>query len=377
MNPIKNKFSPASLIILAVCITVISGGCASSSSEEVKEQKPATEVGVEVVTLQKVKMASTIELPGELIAFQQVDLYAKVNSFVKKLNVDVGSEVKAGQLLAVMEAPEVNAQLDAAASRLKSQEAVYLASKSNYDRLYETSQTPGTVSQNDIDQALAKKNSDEAQLEAAKSAYKEIVDTKNYLEISAPFDGVISARNVNAGAYVGPSGKGSELPLFTLQQQKKLRLVVSIPELYTGYLHDKLNIEFGTRAIPQKKFTATVSRLAGALDNKLRAERVEMDVINNDKKLLPGMVVEVKLPLPAIDSSFVVPKTAVVSSTERLFVIKISDQKAQWIDIKKGREEGNRVEIYGDLKTGDSLAKRGSEEIRNGSFVKKITTAKQ
>jgi membrane fusion protein (multidrug efflux system) len=363
--------------MLMLLIAAAFAGCANSSSEEVKEQKPVEEVALEVVPLQKEKMASSIELPGELIAYQQVDLYAKVNSFVKKLYADVGSEVRTGELLALMEAPEMNSQLDAAASRLKSQEAVYLASKSNYDRLYETSQTPGTVSQNDIDQALAKKNSDAAQLEAAKSSYKEIADTKNYLEIRAPFDGIISARNVNTGAYVGPSGKGSELPLFILQQQKKLRLVVSIPELYTSYLTNKLNIHFSTSALPERKFTATVNRLAGALDNKLRAERIEMDVINNDKKLLPGMVVQVTMPLPAADSSFVVPKTSIVNSTERLFVIKISDNKVQWVDIKKGREDGNKVEIYGNLTTGDTLAKRASEEIRNGSVIHKIIIAKQ
>jgi multidrug efflux pump subunit AcrA (membrane-fusion protein) len=162
-----------------------------------------------------------------------------------------------------------------------------------------------------------------------------------------------------------------------LQQQKKLRLVVSIPELYTSYLHNKLNISFYARSIPQRKFTATVSRLAGTLDNKLRAERVEMDVINNDKKLLPGMVVEVTIPLPAADSNFVIPKTAMVNSTERLFVIKINGNKVQWVDVKKGREEADRVEIYGELRSGDSLVKRASEEIRNGSVLEKVSIAKQ
>jgi len=377
MNLIRNNFSPTVCFVSVILAVLSLCGCASSSSEA-KEQKPAIDsAGLEIISLHKEKLASSIELPGELIAFQQVDLYAKVNSFVKKLYADVGSEVNSGELLAIMEAPELNAQLDAAASRLKSQEAVYLASKANYDRLYETSQTPGTVSQNDIDQALAKKNSDAAQLDAAKSAYKEIADTKNYLEIRAPFDGVISARNVNTGAYVGPSGKGSELPLFILQQQKKLRLVVSIPELYTGYLNNKLNISFYARGIPQKKFTATMNRLAGALDNKLRAERVEMDIINNDKKLLPGMVVEVNIPLPAADSSFVVLKTSVVNSTERLFVIKVAGNKAQWVDVKKGREQADRVEIYGDLATGDSLVKRANEEIRDGSALPRVSIAKQ
>jgi multidrug efflux pump subunit AcrA (membrane-fusion protein) len=123
-------------------------------------------------------MTASLQLPGELTAKQDVELYAKVNSFVRQMTVDVGSEVRAGQLLASLDAPEITAQLTAASSRLKSQEAIYIASKANYDRLYHTSQTPGTISPNELDQALARKNADFALLEAAKANYKEIADTK-------------------------------------------------------------------------------------------------------------------------------------------------------------------------------------------------------
>ncbi|HTS44588.1 MAG TPA: efflux RND transporter periplasmic adaptor subunit, partial [Puia sp.] len=343
MHLIKNKCLQVRFILCTILVAGCVGGCSTSANKAAEEKTVADPPAVEIFAAKKEKLASLMRIPGELIAYQEVDLYAKVNSFVKKLYVDVGSEVSTGQLLITMEAPELDAQADAAASRLKSQEAIYIASKANYDRLYETSLTPGTVSQNDIDQAQQKKNSDSAQLEAAKSAYKEIIDTKNYLEIRAPFSGVISSRNVNAGAYVGPAGKGSENPLFTLQQQKKLRLVVSVPEAYTSYLNNKVNIGFTVNALPESKFSATVARLAGALDDKLRAERIEMDVNNEDKKLLPGMVAEVSLPLPAMDSSFVVPKTALVNSTEKLFVVKITDGKAKWVDVKKGREKDDRV----------------------------------
>jgi membrane fusion protein, multidrug efflux system len=330
----------------------------------------------EVVVLKKGMLSTDLRVPGELIAFQQVDLYAKVNSFIKKMYVDIGSEVKEGQLLVVMEAPELSSQLSGADSRLKSEEALFLASKSNYDRLYQTSQTPGTVSQNDLDQALAKKNSDSANLEAARSAFREIADTKNYLEIRAPFEGIITARNVNLGAYVGPSGKGSELPIFTLQEQKRLRLVISVPEAYTGYLSNKVNISFRVKTFPNKIFTAEVNRMAGALDDRLRSERIEMDVLNRDKKLLPGMVAEVSVPLLALDSTFVIPKTAYVNSTEKAFVIRVSDEKAEWVDVKRGREEADDVEIFGDLREGDQLVKRASEEIRNGSSIKQVTVDK-
>jgi RND family efflux transporter MFP subunit len=377
MNLTRNKFQHILYILAGILTTGFLHSCTSSATNAEEPQPQKEKPAMQVFRLEKQPFTSSIRIPGELIAYEQVDLYAKVNSFIKKLYVDVGSEVSSGQLLATMEAPELTAQLDAAASKLKSQEAIYVASKANYDRLYETSQTPGTVSQNDIDQALAKKNSDLAQLEAAKSAYKEISDTRDYLQTRAPFSGVISARNVSTGAYVGPSGKGSELPIFTLQQQKKLRLVISVPEAYTGYINNKVTIDFTTRAIPQRIFKATVKRLAGALDDKLRSERIEMDVINEDKKLLPGMVAEVNIPLPSVDSTFVVPQTAVVNSTEKLFVIKVTDHQAKWIDIKRGRVQGNQVEIYGNLSPGDSLVTIASEEIRNGSAIAQVTTAKQ
>ena len=373
----KNKRLTVATVTICAALTVgLLSGCSSSDGEEKKDKKEAPKAdsaaaaSVETFGLQKGRLSTNFNTPGELIAFQQVDLYAKENSFVKKLLVDVGSEVKEGQLLVTMEAPELTTQLASALSRVKSQEALYIASKSNYDRLIETSKTPGTIGQNDIDQADARQKSDMAQWDAAKSAYNTIAETLKYLEIRAPFSGIITARNVNPGAYVGPSGKGSELPLFTLQEQKHLRLVVSVPEAFTGFLSSKDQVKFSVRALPNQKFTAKVNRMAGALDTRLRSERVEMDVYSDGKKLLPGMVAEVNLPMPSQDSTFVVPATAVINSTERVFVIKVdSDRKAQWVDVKVGRSEGGKTEIYGDLKEGDQLIKVASEERRNGSPV--------
>jgi RND family efflux transporter MFP subunit len=350
--------------------------CSSSDGEKEDKKKDSGKTTVvspapaETVSLTKGRLSTALYTPGELIAYQQVDLYAKENSFVKKLYVDVGSEVREGQLLATLEAPELATQLASAMSRVKSQEAIYIASKANYERLVETSKTPGTISQNDIDQADARQKSDLAQLDAAKSAYSQVAETLKYLEIKAPFNGVISARNVNPGAYVGPSGKGSEFPLFTLQEQRHLRLVVSVPEAYTGYLNDQDEVKFTVKALPNEVFHGKIKRLAGALDNRLRAERIEMDVVNNDKKLLPGMVAEVNVPLPARDSTFIVPASAIVNSTERVFVIRVVDGKAQWVDVKQGRSDKGKTEIYGDLHEGDTIVKVASEERRDGSPVK-------
>ena len=360
---------PLALLVFAA----VMGACQSESKPaEARAEKPE-QPPTEVVVAEKGKLSSSVKIPGELTAYHEVDIYAKENSFVKKVYVDVGAEVKEGQLLASLDAPEITSRLLEAQARLKGQEAIYTAAKASYDRLYETSKTPGTISPNDLDQAVARKSAELAQLQALRSAYNVVAQTRNYLEIRAPFSGVISNRNIAAGAYVGPSGKGSDLPLFVLQQQSKLRLVISVPEAFTGLIKAQNEVAFTVKSMPNQKFTAKITRLSGSLDARLRSERIEMDVPNPGKRLLPGTYAEVNLPLPSSDSSFIVPKTAVVTSTEKVFVIRVTGNKAEWVDIKKGREAEGRTEIYSDsLRPGDQLVRVGSDEIRNGSDIKKV-----
>lgn len=361
------------------CFLALGGTLTSCHTAEKKRlavtQKEDSVPATAVINLQKGKLSSSLQVPGELIPYQQVDIYAKENSFVKKVYVDVGSEVKQGQLLVSMEAPEINSRLSEAQSELKSIQAIYISTKAHYDRLAETSKTPGTISPNDLDQALAEVNSQSARLQGAKAAYGAIAATQSYLNIKAPFSGVITARNVNPGAYVGPSGKGSDMPLFVLQEQKRLRLVISIPEMYTGLLNHQDAVSFNVKSMPDHKFAAKVKRMAGALDERLRSERLEMDVMNNDKKLLPGMYAEVNIPLPASDSTFIIPKTALVASTEKVFVIRVVNQKAEWVDVKKGREADDKVEVYGNLNEDDQIIKTATDEIRNGSDIKNVSRA--
>jgi membrane fusion protein (multidrug efflux system) len=363
----KTKILTAGIAVASLVVSILGQGCGADANKvkPVKEVKPT----IATFKLETGKLSTALQLPGELTANQQVDLYAKVSSFVKALNADIGSQVSKGQLLMTLEAPELSSQLAAAKSKLKAQEAVYTASKANYERLFETSKTPGTISKNDLDQAIARKNSDEAQLEASKAAFQEVGTIRNYLEIRAPFNGVITARNVNLGAYVGPSGKGSELPLFTLQDQKKLRLAISIPEVYTGYLRDGHEITFTVRSLPGEVFNAKVNRLSGALDLRLRSERVEMDITNTNKKLLPGMIAEVNIPLPAAASTFVVNKNAILDTSEGIYVIKVAQGKAVKVPVKKGREADDKIEIFGQLTAGDELVAQPTEDIKDGATI--------
>jgi len=373
MNITQNKFIAAFTFLVISTGLLTSCGPDEKQKEEqaqtVKQENAIDTPAVILTPIKRDKLNSTITVPGELIPYQEVDLYAKINSYVKNLFVDIGSEVHPGQLLATLEAPEINSQLAEAESRIKQMEAVYFASKATYDRLYNTSKTPGTVSENDLEQAEAKKNSDLANVDAAKSSYKEVAANVAYLEIRAPFDGVITSRNVNLGAYVGPGGKGTD-PLFVLQEQKRMRLVISVPENYTGGLSDKDIVTFSVRSLPNQKFTARVKRLAGALDDKLRSERLEMDIYNIDKKLLPHMYADVNVPLPSRDSTLVVLKSAVATSTEKVFVVRVVNHRAEWVDVKKGVQSGDMIEIYGALKPGDQVVQKASDEIRDGSPVK-------
>jgi len=149
-----------------------------------------------------------------------------------------------------------------------------------------------------------------------------------------------------------------------------MRLVISVPENYTGGLSDKDIVTFSVRSLPNQKFTARVKRLAGALDDKLRSERLEMDIYNIDKKLLPHMYADVNVPLPSRDSTLVVLKSAVATSTEKVFVVRVVNHRAEWVDVKKGVQSGDMIEIYGALKPGDQVVQKASDEIRDGSPVK-------
>ncbi|WP_245586367.1 efflux RND transporter periplasmic adaptor subunit [Olivibacter sitiensis] len=342
----------------------------NSEEKEAKEAgQPTDSAGVETFVLSEQQIQSQVRLPGELIAFNQVDLYAKVNSFVKKLYVDAGSRVQAGALLATLEAPEISSQFDAQTANLKAAEAAWISSKATYERLLETSKTPGTVSPNDLDVALAKRDADYARFESAKASQNEVSNMRQYLEIRAPFSGVISARNVSAGAYVGPSGKGSELPVFSLKDDQKLRLTVGVPQNYAPYLKQGQQVKFTVPTLPGEEFEAKVSRNAGALDEGIRSQRTEMDVDNRDGRLVPGMIAEVQLSLESSQKALVVPKTAVLNSTQGIYVIKVSNGKTVWVPVKDGNTSEEMAEVFGNLQYKDTIIKNASEEIRDGALL--------
>jgi len=201
-------------------------------------------------------------------------------------------------------------------------------------------------------------------VESLKSNLKSLVDLASYLRVMAPFDGVITTRYVHPGALVGP---GADTPLLQLDQISHLRLTVAVPEADAAGIVKGSRVDFKVPAYPDRTFSGLVARPAYALDMKTRTMPVELDVKNSQDLLAPGMYPSVLWPVERSRSSLLVPSTSIVTTTERVFIIRNNNGRAQWVNVRTGPTAGNLVEVYGDLKPGDEIVQRGTDEIRDGS----------
>jgi membrane fusion protein, multidrug efflux system len=337
----------------------------------------------------------TVVLPGEFIPYLSVPIHAKVAGFVDKVNVDRGSPVKEGELLATMTAPELNAQLAEAVAKVRAAEAQrvqaeaqrveaqarVVAAESTYQRMKAASATEGAIAGNELVQAQKEVDAERAKVQAlegavqaaqaavqaAQAVVKASEDVQAYLRVTAPFAGVITARNVHPGALVG-TGESS-VPMFQLETVNRLRLVVPVPEVDVGGIVHGAKVAFTVPAYPTETFYGTVARVARSLDPKTRSMPVELEVANPQGRLAPGMYPAVKWPVRGRQQVLLVPPTAVVNTSERMFVIRVQDGRAEWVDVKRGPAQGDLVEVMGPLAAGDVLVRRGTDELRAGAKV--------
>jgi membrane fusion protein, multidrug efflux system len=322
----------------------------------------------------------TLPLPGDLQAFQDVEIHARVQGFLEHITVDRGSTVRRGAVLARVVAPELRAQLSEAEAKVQAAEAqlaeanaALIAERSTFERLSQASATPGVVAGNDVDVARQKVEAARARVEAAtktveamRQGARSVRDIEGYLHIAAPFDGVITERSAHVGSLVGPNSG----PIVRIQQVNPLRLVAAIPEAYVASVAIGHSIPFTITAFPGETFTGRVTRAAHALDPKTRTMAVELDVNNPAGRLAPGMFAEIRWPVRRMTLSLFVPKSAVTSTTERTFVVRVRDSVAEWVDVKRGAPMDDLLEVFGDLKPGDQVAVRGTDEIRAGTRVR-------
>jgi membrane fusion protein (multidrug efflux system) len=383
----------------------------AACSQKASQQTSQSQAPVPAVTVTKVvsqELSRQIRLPGELQAYQDVAIYPKVQGFVEWIGVDRGSVVKQGQLLCRMSAPELAAQRSEAAAKAqgassqriegearvgsiqaqKLEAAAKLASDdATYKHLKAAAATPGVVAGNDLETAERTVEADRARVrlyeenekaaraqvqalteneKAAGDSARSVSEIESYLRISAPFDGVITERNVHKGSLVGPSGSS---PMLRVRQVRELRLVIYVPEADVAGMAEGNSLNFTVTAYPGETFSGKLQRVAHSLDAKTRTMPVELDVLNSSGRLAPGMYTEVVWPNSRTYPSQFIPPSAIATTTERTFVIRIRDDKAEWVDVKRGVVMGDLVEVFGNLAEGDMVAVRGTDELRDGTKV--------
>jgi len=315
------------------------------------------------------EIGSVVHLPAVLRPYEMVDIYPKINGFIKEIPVDRGSRVRTGQLLLRLEAPEIEQQYMAAKAKYLQAYSLSLASKDDYDRLMVANKMPGTVSAHDLELAKAKMIADSATSQAEMANYKALGATRDYLTVTAPFDGVITERNVHPGALVGPNLKTDDKPMLILQQESKLRLVIDVPEVYSNQLTEHTLVSFRVSTLPGKVFRGAISRAAGSLNMKYRSEAIEVDVKNDNGLLKPGMYAEVDLPVQRNTHSMVVPAAAVVVSQERKYIITVDGDKAHWVDVVTGNSRNDSTEVFGVMSPHARIIVNANDEIRDGTSV--------
>jgi len=251
------------------------------------------------------------------------------------------------------------------------------ADRGTYDRLKAASATPGVVAGNEVtvagkmaDASTSQVVAGRQQVEAARQAANAIRDMEAYLRVTAPFSGVVTERLVHPGALVGPAAGGAATPMLRLVDQRRLRLIVPVPEAYKAEVARGTEIPFTVAAFPGQKWSGRIARIARAVDVTTRTMAVELDVANADGRLSPGTFCQVRWPVRRAAPSLFVPSGSVASTTDRTFVIRVRGGKAEWVDVKTGLTTGPLVEVFGELKAGDEIARRGTDELRPGMDVK-------
>lgn len=390
--------------------------CSSPSGGDDKKANQGARSASEVPTVPVVKVESRIlnssfELPGQLVAFRDVQIHAKVKGYVSKIYVDRGSIVKQGQILMDITAPELDAQVREAGSKVEAAhgslheaesklegfrsnqveaEAKLEADSLTYKRLQIAAKTPGAVAQNEVDIAQKTAEADKARVQAMKNQVaagqalvaaegdnllaaqhnlRAVEDMRQYLTIRAPFDGVITERDCHEGSMVATEqGRESRtMPLVRIQERAHLRLVVSVPEVAVAGVKEGLPITFTVPAYLGKTFTGKVARLGYALDLATRTMPVELDVFNADGRLEPGMFATVLWHSQRSYPTMFLPSSAVGETLERTYVVKVLDGKAVVVDVQRGQPMGDLVEVVGDLKSGDEVLLKATDEYKTGT----------
>ncbi len=379
-------FSQAAGFGLASAIVLLFSGCSTKEQAQATQPPSVRQVVVRPITVEH-NLQTTLSQPAELVPFETVPIYPKETGFVQSIPVDRGSKVHKGQLLARLVAPEIDArkaqaqaQLEGAQAQLSAVQAKLSSDEATGNHLHEAAKTPGVVAGNDLVVAVQLVQADNANVlaakhtvEAAHEALSSVATLQQYLQVTAPFDGIITERNVHPGALVGPStNSATATPMLRLETVDHLRLVVPVPEAYVAKIPIGQKVDFTVPAFPGRKFNGAIARVSASVDQKTRTMPVEMDVWNKEGILTPGTYVQVQWPVIREGTTFVVPRTSIATDLDHSFIIVVRDGRTKWINIQTGIAKEDNVEVFGDLHPGDQVLVRGTDEIRPDTQVKPV-----
>jgi len=360
-----------SIALIAVLALLASGIWsrvkARTALNKVTDQSAVT--AVSVVSPKATAPADQIILPGNVQPFITSPIYARTNGYLKKWYFDIGAHVKQGQLLAVIETPEVDQQLQQARSNLLTAQAnLELASitKTRYQGLLKSN----AVSQQDVDNAVGTYNANKSIVEADQAAVQQYSALVSFEKVYAPFDGVITARNTDIGDLIN-SGSSSNVKtdLFHISQPGKLRVYVNVPEEYSQGVKVGMTADLSLAEFPGRKFQGKLVRTADDINVTTRTLLIEIDVDNPTNTLLTGSYAEVHLAVPTQASTFLLPVNTLLFRTEGLRVGVVKNGKVVLTSVTPGHDFGNEIEIVAGLTANDQVIVNPPDSIVSGQEV--------
>lgn len=369
-RPSKTWLGPA-LALIVVATLLVSGmwSRVRARKDLNTETAQVALTAVSVVQPKPAAPAQEIILPGNVQPFITSPIYSRTNGYLKAWYFDIGAHVKQGQLLAVIETPEVDQQLQQARSNMSTAKAnleLAAITKTRYQGLLKSN----AVSQQDVDNAVGTYNANKAIVEADQAAVDQFVALVSFEKIYAPFDGVVTARNTDIGDLINSgSGGGVKTDLFHIAQPGKLRVYVNVPEEYSQGIKVGMTADLVLAEFPGRKFQGKLVRTADAINVTTRTLLIEIDVDNPTGTLLTGSYAEVHLAVPTQASTFLIPVNTLIFRSEGLHVGVVEDGKVVLTAITPGHDFGNQIEVVSGLKAGDQIIINPPDSIVHGQAV--------
>jgi RND family efflux transporter MFP subunit len=330
---------------------------------------------VSVVSPKGTAPAQEIVLPGNVMPFISSPIYARTNGYVKNWYADIGSHVRKGQLLAVIETPEVDQQLAQSRSNLATAQAnLKLAeiTKTRYMGLLATH----AVAQQDADNAEGTYNANEAIVEADQANVRQLETLQSFEKVYAPFDGIITARNTDIGQLINSGNSGNvKTDLFHVSQPGKLRVYVNVPEQYSKAAAPGLTAALTLAEFPGRQFQGNLVRTSNSINFTTRTLTAEIDVDNPSGELLTGAYTEVHLKVPGQTSSFLVPVSTLIFRSQGLQLAVVNNGSVVLTPVTPGRDFGEQIEIVSGLKGNESVIVSPPDSIVNGQKVQIVQAA--